>query len=858
MQNAPMTHQFPRLFYWHVVRYVGRHRLLAVLNVLSVALGLAVYLAIQIANHSANQSFAAGVDLVAGKAHLEVRGEVDETLWPKLAAVAGVKAATGIVEGVVTLPDYPGEYLRILGIDLFSGEAFRTFEVRGTDGALDLESWLGRGDGIAVTAAFAERAGLKAGDPLQVLVDGEVKILRVVALLDASESPGASQSCFATMDIGWAQELFGRAGRLSSLQILADDPHRISALADSLRPLVPPPLTVEPPRQRSQQVQTMLAAFQLNLTALSLVSLLVGVFLIYNTIAASVARRRVEIGILRSLGATRWEVRWLFLGEACLFGALGLGLGTVGGIALAQVLTGAVAKTISSLYLLLSIEERYLSPAQFITAAIFGFGTVLLGAWKPASEAAKIEPVTALSHGARMEAAERRGRSWSWLAAICAGLAVFAGWAALRYRVPALSFGAALFVMVGFSFLSPGTAVRFGGLAARLHRLGILWRLAADHLRRSVHRHAITIAALGAAVAMMTGLSVMIFSFRESVDAWIEHGIVADLFIAPASNETIGLYAAVPPATIEWLRAQAEVESVDTFRESTVALRMSGSEDQPGLLAVVDGSYRHNLQFIGGDETRRMERVLRGGEIAVTEPFARKHGVQAGQRLTLLTPRGPEPFTITGVYSDYTRDQGMMLMSRATYARFWADPAAQSLAVYLRPEASGDAVAERFRERFSRTGEYVIYSNRTLRTRILSIFDQTFAVTYVLRTVAIVVAVAGIFLSVTTLVAEREREIGVLRAIGASPAQIQGMLMTESGMIGLVAAVLGIASGLALALVLIQVVNPAFFGWSIQWRWPWISLLAIPFWMIPVAVAAAWFPAWQACRAPVASTVRAE
>jgi putative ABC transport system permease protein len=854
-----MTSQFPRIFFWHVVRNVARHRLLALLNVLSVALGIAVYLAIQIANHSANRSFAAGIDIVAGKSHLEVRGAVDETLWPIVARQSGVRAVTGIVEGVVTLPDFPGEYLRIIGIDIFTSEPFRTFELRsGGGGRMEMEPWLGAGDGIAVTADFAQRAGLKIGDRLRAQVNAQLKTLTVLALLDAGDSPGASQSRFAAMDIGWAQELFGTAGRLSSLQILLDDPTRGAAVAETLRAVLPPDLSAAPPRQRSFQVQTMLSAFQLNLTALSMVSLLVGVFLIYNTISASVARRRVEIGILRAVGTSRLEVRCLFLGEACLFGAAGVALGIVGGVALAHVLTGAVAKTISSLYLLLSIERSYVSPVQLLVAAAFGFATVIAGAWLPAAEASRVNPVRALSLGAHAEATAQRAPRWAWIGVVfLAGAAVFV-WAALHGGHAALSFLGAFCVLAGFAAFAPRATQMAGVLAARSSRAGVLWRLAADNLRRSVHRNAITVAALAAAVAMMVGLTVMIFSFRQSVDAWVQRGIVADIFIAPSSNETVGLGAIVPPAAITWLRARPEVESVDTFCELSAPLRRADGAADPILVAVINGVYRGNLTFLGGGDAAKMTRVMGGEAVAVSEPFARKFGVREGGSVTLLTPRGPAQFPIAGVYSDYTRDQGVLMIGHRNFRRFWDDPGVQSLAVYLRNGAAAAALGEDFQAQFGRAGEFVVYSNRALRERIFAIFDQTFAVTYVLRTVAIVVAIAGIFLSVTTLVAERAREIGVLRAIGASPGQIQRLLMGESAMIGSVATALGLAAGIVLAMTLTWAVNPAFFGWTIQLYFPWRALASTPLWIIPAALLAAWYPAWRASRTPIAQAVREE
>ena len=854
-----MTSQFPRLFLWHVVRYLRRHPLLALLNLLSVALGIAVYLAIQIANTSANRSFAAAVDLVAGKSHLEVRGDVDETLWPLLARQPGVRAVTALVEGVVTLPDHPGEYLRVLGIDLFTSEPFRTFQLSETGAAPALEPWLGRGDGVALTMDFARRLGLKVGDPLRVLANSEVRTLTVISLLDTRDSPGASQSRIAAMDIGWAQELFGQAGRVASLQILLDDPRRGREIAAALQPLLPPDLEVVPPRQRSFQMQTMLAAFQLNLTALSMVSLLVGVFLIYNTISASVARRRTEIGILRAIGATRWEIRLLFLGEAALLGLPGILLGACGGVALAQVLTGAVAKTISSLYLLVSIERSFLEPVQFIVAAVFGIVAVLAGAWLPADEAARLDPVGALSHGTHAERSVARIPQRNRLAFLFLAAAAAIGWAALRFGPAALSFVAAFLILGGFSLFAQGGVGWFGRIAARWDGAGILWRLAADHLRRSVHRNAVTVAALATAIAMTVGLTVMIFSFRTSVNAWVDRGIVADLFIAPASNEIIGLSATIPPRAIGWLREQPSVAGMDTFRETRVPMKIGGRPPVSAILAVVEGEYRGNLVAVGGDMERKMRRIIAGEAVAVSEPFARKHRVSEGDRVLLATPLGEASVEVGAIYSDYTRDQGVMLMTEPLHARWWPGPAlTQSLSVYLRAGAAAEPLAEQFTQQFGAAGEYIVYTNAALRKRIFDIFDQTFAVTYILRTVSLIVAITGIFLSVTTLVAERQREIGVLRAIGASAAQVQRWLMLESGMIGVVATGLGMTAGLTLALALTWVVNPAFFGWSIQLHLPWGALATTPLWIIPATILAAWWPARRGSQSLIAGAVREE
>ena len=378
--------QYFRIFRWHVVRYLRRHPLLGLLNILSVALGVSVYLATQIANHSANRAFSATVDLVAGKAELEITapaGHLPETVFPLTAAAPGVSAATPLVQGFVALRDFPGDYLEILGIDIFTNGPFRTFDPSNFGaGEFDLPRWLGRPGSIAVSEEFVQQHHLKAGDKIRVRIGTDDRDLEIGFLLRKEDT---FDPHFAAMDIGWAQELLGRRGELSVIQLKLVNPGEREAVIAALRQSLPKDVRIAPPARRTEEVDKMLGGFELNLTMMSLVSVLVGMFLIYNTVSASVVRRQHEIGILRSLGVTRNEIRSLFLGEAVVLGAIGSILGLIGGLVLARVLVGAVSQTISSLYVLVSVREIALRPWTFVLAWLIGVGSVIASAWFPAN-----------------------------------------------------------------------------------------------------------------------------------------------------------------------------------------------------------------------------------------------------------------------------------------------------------------------------------------------------------------------------------------------------------------------------------------------------------------------------------------
>ncbi len=860
-----MITQYSRLFYWHVLRDIARHRLLALLNIATVGLGVAVYLAIQIANHSANRAFAAGIDVVAGKAQLQIRapaGNLPEEIFPIVAKEAGISAATPIVRGLLTLPQFPGEYLDVLGIDVFTNESFRTFDLTNFEGQnFDLQKWLRGPVTIAVSEDFARQHHLKSGDVLTVAINSKMHQVEIGFVMRMQGTDAAANPHFAAMDIGWAQELFGQRGFLSEIGLRLSSGSDAEKMTARLRKILPAEVTVAPPAQRGAEVEKMLAGFELNLAAMSLVSVLVGMFLIYNTVSASVVRRRSEIGILRSLGATRAEVRGLFLGEAIVFGILGVATGIGAGILLAKVLIGTVSETISSLYVLLSVQHVSVAAWIWVSAIFLGLISAIAAAWLPADAAARIDPVGALNAGAIVEHSASLSNGWLVAGAASLGSALLFSILALRTGPPWLGFAAAFFVLAGFSFVAPNATRFFSritisvlhGIRRRSAKPLVTQELAAGNLGRSLARNSITVASLAAAIAMTVGVAVMIFSFRQTVAAWIDQTLVADLFIAPASNEIVGPTSFVPADAIRFLENDPGVEAVDTFREVELPFREGTAE-----LGIIRGSNRRNLRFLHGRNDAIMQRFYRDQCVLVSESFARRFHLHEGDTLDLPTPAGAKLFPVTAIFYDYTRDQGIIFLSAANFVRFWNDARVNSLAIYLKKNSSAHLVSGRFQQKFSEQGEFTIYSNGLLRSRIFEIFDQTFAVTYVLRTIAVIVAIAGIFLTLTTLVTERSRELGVLRAIGASSAQIRRLLLWESGMIGLLASALGLASGLCLSLVLTGVINRAFFGWTIQLTFPWESLAWTPVWIIGAAFIAGLLPAWRASRSVIAEAVRNE
>jgi putative ABC transport system permease protein len=667
------------------------------------------------------------------------------------------------------------------------------------------------------------------------------------------DAPGADEH-LAVMDIASVQEDFLHTGKLSRISMLLAPGADYDTVRARLQHAMPPGVTVQAPDRRNRQVERMIGAFQLNLTALSLVALLVGMFLIYNTVAASVVRRRHEIGVLRALGLGARQVQALFLGEALVLGLAGLALGIVLGVALAGQLVGAVSQTITSLYILSSIRELFVSPWAVLAAVGLCLTAVLGAAWWPAREAASIPPVEALAVG-HLEEKSTRG-SWRWAALGAALLLVAVALAKISLLVgPAwLSFGTALCTLLGFAFFSPAVASLF---ARQTWLPGLTAQLALGHFAQSLHRNAVTIASVVVALAMVVGISTMIFSFRTTVQEWLERSIQADLVIAPAENLVIGNRELIRPE-VEKIVAHLPHVTYDSFREMRVQL-----DGEPVKLATVRLAITRDIQrlsFEQGDPKQAFADAIDHGAVLVSQPFARRFHLGLNDSIALDTPTGHHSYRIAGVYIDYTTEGGVILVDWSTFKRDWQDDRINGLALYLdhKSALTPEQIKTQLRPRLAPYGDYLIKSNRELREQVFRIFDQTFAVTYLLQTIGLLISALGIFLSLTILVAERRREISILRAIGASQKQIRELVLWEAGFIGFLGAALGVAAGLVLAAVLSYVINIAFFGWTIEWATPWPLLIALPFAVIAAALAAGYGPARQAAQVAIAEGVKME
>ena len=849
-----MTRPLARL----ALRHLRRHPWQVALAVLGIALGVAVAVSIDLANESARRAFVLATEAVTGRATHQIVGGpsgLPDELYRVLRVELGARRSAPVVVGDVAALDPRGRTFTLLGVDPFAEGPFRPY-FGGEDGPADrlppVAALVTRPGAVLAARPTAAALGLAVGERLTVRAGGARHELTLVGLLDPADAVSArAMAGLLVADIATAQEVFGAAGQLSRIDLIVGEDEAGRALLARVARALPPGAELVAAGARAGTTAQMIRAFQWNLTALSLLALVVGMFLIYQTMTFSVVQRRPLIGSLRAIGVTRGEIFTLVMGEALLIGVAGTAAGLGLGLGMARGLLALVTRTINDLYFVLAVRDVALDPLALGKGLALGVGATLLAALAPAIEATGAPPRVVMSRGALETQARRAVTGATWL-----GLGLGGGGAVIL-AVPAGIIGgfAGLFVlMIGAALVAPGAALV---LLRGLHPLagsafGMLGRLATRGIAAALSRTSVAIAALMIAVSAAIGVGVMIASFREAVVRWLDGTLRADLYVSAPS-----LVGNRPDATLDAvlaarLAATPGVAHAGTSRRALVP----GPRGPVQVIALdLDPARPPGWRFREGGSDGVWSA---GGAVIVSEPYANRHRVRAGAAVRLRTDRGERDFRVAGVFYDYGSSAGVVVMSRQTYDRFWDDRKISGLAIEAAPGVDLGALTAALRERAAGGPEIVVRSNRELREASLAIFDRTFAITGVLRTLTVAVAFLGMLAALMALGLERAREIGVLRTLGLTPRQVWVLLTAQSGLMGLLAGVLAVPGGLLLAGVLVFVINRRSFGWTMPIDpSPAILLQGVAL-SVLAAVLAGLYPAWKMATALPADALRDE
>lgn len=811
-----------RLFSWLSLAYWRRRPLKALLTLLGMAAGISVFSAIDSANRGALDSFRRSVEEVSGRADLSLLGRqrpLQNEDYTAALANPFTLAATPLIEATALCGPQLEHSFSLLGVDPLSrGDFFAGAAPKDSGAPRPWLQMMAEPGMILMSPRLARSCGVAEGDKFSVSLAGRRKEVRAQLLPEMDASPS-----LAFTDIASAQELLENPQDLSRIEIRVQPGKAAewrAAAADTLKP----GLAIVSAEERLGEGRNLLKAFQLNLLSLGLVAVFVAVFIVYNASSLALLHRRSDLAVLRALGATRGRLALALGTEAVLMGLLGGALGFLLGSGLARLLFGPIARTVRQLYLIQAELRLDWDLRGLLTALGLGLIGALLGTLLPLGEALAVRPVEA----ARRLSYERHLRHHPLfllgLAALAFGVALASAKLSSPAR-PTWGFVSAFGILIGFLLLTPlvmRLVLFFLQGLARLARWGAA-QVACAQISENPYRYGVVTAALALGVALWLGVSLMVNSFRGAVVDWIGSGIRGDVYLTLRDNVANGYQSFLPEdfrAKVQAIAGEARSDTIRSFEArrganpvtvSAIALRDLMAHGQIRLL---DGSFE---PFLAGQDV-----------FAVSESFARRQNLKVGDPLSLETEWGVWTLPLAAIFHDYSSERGVVYVDRVSFQAFSGDRRIQGIALYLKDPARAEPLIAQFRKMEAAPPTLEVRPYREVRARVLEVFDETFAVTDLLKYIALFVAFLGVLSTLAILMEEKRREVGLLQALGISPRGLNAYGLSQGLALACCGYALGALAGLGLAWVLLHVLHYDHFGWTIPFRWnPWILLLGL-------------------------------
>lgn len=833
-------------------RYYFNHPWLTALALFSIALGVAVVTAVDMANQGAMDSLQrTTASLEGGASHQLIGppGGVAEQIFPLIQQSSNILAATPIVEGVVSTPEFPGFAFNLLGIDPLSEYKFRP-HMGQTVEQESLATLMTKPGSVFMARDTAKQLALQIGDSLHILAGGKKKQIAIAGLL-APTNPAIREGIANLLlaDIATAQELLAVEGRLSRIDIIATDPDKL--------PSTPTGTRIIAADSQKQAMMAMTRSFRLNLTALSLLALLVGMFIIFNTITFSVVRRRRLIGLLRAQGVTRGEIFRQLLVEGLMLGVPGTCGGLLLGVWLGYGMVDLVTRTINDLYFYLPTTPLHPDPYTLLKGAGLGIGATILATIPPAYEATTVSPTMALTRSTQDSPGDRGKKMWTvWTALVLLGLGTVI--LLLQNQQLYSGFAALGLLIFGAAFLAPMATVLLMTILKKPMQIvfGLPGKLAVGGVVRNLSRTGVAVAALTVAVATALAMGLLINSFRSTVEVWLEQTLSSDIYISISGTLSTAGNPELNPATITALKNVPGVATVGFGRKMTIETDLGRLKL---LILDIPKERFFTYQFKAGDPEILWPQFLHNEAILISESLAYHKGLRIGEKILLPTTTGAHPFVIGGIIYDYRANAGLVIMNRAHFQRYWQDNGVTNMGIGVAAGHDIEQVVQRLQKAIAddqQNQSLVIRSNRKLREASLEIFDRTFAITKLLRLLGVLVAFFGVLTALMAIQLERFAEMAIFRALGLSRRELRRVVLLETGLLGLAAGVFAMPLGWLQGLLLIQVINYRSFGWSLQVA-PEPYLLGQTLLIaIPTAIIAGIFPAQKMANTSPAAALR--
>jgi putative ABC transport system permease protein len=796
-------------------RHLLRQRWQSFLLVVGILLGVTVVIAIDFANESSKKAISLSTQSVTGKATHQILGSgigIPEAFFTEMVRTRIFSKASPIVEGYVNVNEFNNQPILVLGIDPLLDFPFRSY--LGSDEAqlTQLITIISKPDTGIIAKGLSEEFGISIGDEINYIFEGKSAKLQIVGLI-SSEDPLASESLkgVVIVDIATAQEAFEKTGVVDRIELIVNNQNDEELIKQNLKP----GMVFRSSQEQNQQLENMVGAFQLNLTALSLLALVVGVFLIYNTMTFSVVQRRELIGLYRSLGFFRSEIFIMIIFEAIVIGILGTIFGVIFGSILGRETVNLILQTINDLYYVTTVKSVTLPISSVIKGIILGIFATIVVSVPPAIEAMQVTPRTARIRSGLEEKVRKNIIYLTLLGLLLFIISYFLLFSPIFSHLWG-AFTATLLVVIGCSIFSAlGLFLILPTLSNFMKKyFGLIPGMAARELYRSLSRTAVAVSSLMVAVSVTIGMSIMINSFRYTVSVWLLETLGGDVYISVPNQFSNRSSAFIDNDSVNLITKYSGIKKFDTLLTINA---ISGQSDIQ--INVITNQQIANERIFTKIDTpiEKVWESLLNNKIMIAEPLANRLHLKLGDSLPIETPLGNKNFEIIGIFSDYTSSQGYLMMARPIFDQFWDIDEITAISINLLEDYEIDKSVQEIKNLIGQTDQkLIIRSNKNLRNDVLVVFDRTFAVTNALRFIATFVSFIGILSATLIILLDRRREFGVLKAIGFRRKELNQLLLTETGLMGLFAGLFAIPTGLVISLILVYVINLRSFGWTIQ------------------------------------------
>jgi putative ABC transport system permease protein len=832
------------------------------LLVLTLALGVAVYLSICIANKAAVSGFTDFTELVSAQSDFIVQapaGKLPESVLEEMRTALEPYAVTliPIVETTAAKPRpegqraslHQGQSFTIFGIDLVALQNLRAG--RGSISDDDQEKALGwlqslsKPGAVFISSALAKTESLQPGSEFQLVIQDEIKTLRVAGILPDRANQASMPETLLLMDLPALQRLASRDGTLDRVEFLLGKGSlgRMDreAVRVALEKLSRDRWQLTTPQNRREAASLMTRAFRWNLGILSLLALLVGLYLVFQALDGAVVRRREEIGILRSLGVEPGDIQRLWLLESLLLGTLGGSLGALLGWAGAQAAVGVVGMTVNTLYHATHTQAASLTWNDFGVAMALGMGASLVAGWFPAQAAAMTPPAQILSRntpqplGAALWRSVWLGPGLLLLALVLTSLPPVRLEGGARFALA--GYFAALFAVLGGGLLA-GNSLRLVAWALQgLQKHSLTAQLALSHLRRASSRHRLAVAALLCAVAMTSGMAILVGSFDKTMRGWIDRTFQADIYVSSEGAQGASSQNLIREETVRAIAARPDVAEVNTVHFVFIQVPEGDTMLASGDLGFM--GRRVNMAWMQAPTNDAISDSSRNESLClVSESFSERFLKKRGDQVKVPTPAGEKTLTIEGVYCDYGNERGSITVDRVHFEKWFQDKSVSRVILFVKPGVDPEGVRSELMK--EHTG-LSVFTNEHLRGEVMRIFRQTFAITNALELIGIFVAVVGLGMTLASVLLERRAELTTLRALGLTRREMAQASAWEGLLLALTGVTCGLLVSLGLGWLLVHVINKQTFGWTLQFHLPWPEMLVLAVLVLVSAGVVSWF-----------------